>query len=528
MVNSAAFECLDLQKISPCFKGTRVDVLDQLDRWIGVADTSDTTPVFWINGQAGTGKTTLAYTFAVECKRREIPVTSFFCSREFAERSNPNLIFTSIAHQLGRAFPSFGDQLAEVLRLNPHLASASIPFQLEELIIKPLRSTRDEFRLCLIVIDALDECKDESTTSIILSSLSRYVSEISPLKILVTSRPEQSITSVFSSSSGDLNAASQRLVLHELELGVVQQDIKLYLLSGLQDIAERYSLDKIWPSEEDIQALATLSFGLFIFAATSIKFVEDRNDSDPRGQLIRLLSGKELSAHAQSSPHYYLDKLYMQVLTHAFPDISIQLSGRLKTILGSIVFLQEPLSLVSLENLLGLAPSAVKQTLVHLCSIMILPDNETQPIRLHHPSFVDFLTDPNRCHDRRFTVDSKKQHTLLAIICLKAMQSLKQDICGINNPFILNAEVDDLSSHITANIFPHIQYACRYWIFHLTHGQVSDTLIGLLEEFCTKYLLYWIEVCSLLGELRNTLVGLHAAKKFLLVCTLGFLYMSNA
>jgi len=128
----------------------------------------------------------------------------------------------------------------------------------------------------------------------------------------------------------------------------------------------------------------------------------------------------------------------------------------------------------------------------------------------------------------RFTVDSKKQHTLLAIMCLKAMQSLKQDICGINNPVILNAEVDDLSSRITANIFPHIQYACRYWIFHLTHGQVSDTLIGLLEEFCTKYLLYWIEVCSLLGELRNTLVGLHAAKKFLLVCTLGFLYMSNA
>ena len=521
MVTSAAFECLDLQKISLCFKGTRVDVLDQLDHWIGDADTGDSAPVFWINGSAGTGKTTLAYTFAVRCKSREIPVMSFFCSRDFAERSNPNLIFTSIAHQLGQAFPSFGDQLAEVLRLNPRLASASIPFQLEELIIKPLRSTRNSFCLCLIVIDALDECKDESTTSIILSSLSRYVSEISPLKVLVTSRPEQSITSVFSSSSGDLNAASQRLVLHELELGVVQQDIKLYLSSGLQDIAERYSLNKIWPSKEDIQALATLSSGLFIFAATSIKFVEDRNDSDPQGQLTRLLSGKEFNAHVQSSPNYYLDKLYMQVLMHAFPHISIQLSGRLKTILGSIVFLQEPLSLVSLENLLGLAPSAVQQTLVHLSSIIILPDNESQPIRLHHPSFVDFITDPNRCHDRRFTVDRKKQHTLLAILCLKAMQSLKQDICGINNPCILNAEVNSLPSCITANILPHIQYACRHWIFHLTHALISDILVDLLQEFCAKYLLYWIEACSLLRELRNTLVGLQAAKEFLLVCTLG-------
>jgi hypothetical protein len=517
MVFSAAFECLDLQKISPCFKGTRVDVLDQLDRWIDNTDASDGDTVFWMNGLAGTGKTTLAYTFTNGCKRRGIPVMSFFCSRDFAERSNPNLIFSSIAHQLAREFPSFGVQLAEILRSNPHLASASVPFQLEELIIKPLRSTRDSFHLCLIVIDALDECKNESTTSIILSSLSRYISEISPLKILVTSRPEQSITSVFAAHSGNLNAASRRLVLHELELGVVQQDIKLFLSSGLQDIAVRYQLDSLWPLEEDIQALANLSFGLFIFAATSIKFVEDQNDSDPQSQLTRLLSGKDLSASVQSSPHHHLDKLYMQVLTHAFPHVSIQLSGRLKTILGSIAFLQQPLSLASLSILLGLAPSAVRKTLVHLCSILILPDSNTQPIQLHHPSFVDFITNVNRCHHVSFKVDSEKQHTLLASLCLQAMQSLKQDICGVNNPSILNDEIDDLPSRIMANILPHIQYACRHWIFHLTHGLVSDTLINLLEEFCTKYLLYWIEVGSLLGELRNMLVGLHAAKEFLLV-----------
>ena len=240
MVFSAAFESLDPQKIARCFEGTRVDVLGQLRRWIDEENGSDSTipnpPVFWINGSAGTGKTMLAYTFADYCRKHGIPVTSFFCSRDFADRSNPNLIFTSIAHHLAQTFPSFRVQLAEILRLNPHLASASVPFQLEELIINPLRSTRDSFRLCLIVIDALDECKDEGTTSIILSSLSRYVSEISPLKILVTSRPERSITSAFTPRSGHLNAASHRLVLHKLELDVVGQDIKLYLSSSLRDI----------------------------------------------------------------------------------------------------------------------------------------------------------------------------------------------------------------------------------------------------------------------------------------------------
>jgi hypothetical protein len=305
--------------------------------------------------------------------------------------------------------------------------------------------------------------------------------------------------------------------LHELELGVVQQDIKLYLSSGLRDIAVRYHLNSLWPLEEDIQALANLSFGLFIFAATSIKFVDDRNESDPPSQLTRLLSRKDLSASVQSSPHHQLDKLYMQVLTHGFPHISIQLSGRLKTILGSIAFLQEPLSLASLSNLLGLATSAVRKTVVHLCSILLLPDSDTQPIQLHHPSFVDFITNVDRCHNVNFKVDSEKQHTLLAILCLQAMQLLKQDICGVNNPSILNDEIDGLPSRIMANIPPHVQYACRHWIFHLTHGLVSDILINLLKEFCNNYLLYWIEVCSLLGELRNMLVGVHAAKEFLLV-----------
>ena len=181
----------------------------------------------------------------------------------------------SIAHQLERIFPFFREKLAEVLQSNPHLVSASVPFQLEELIIKPLQSLRDSLNLCVVVIDALDKCKDNGTTSIILSSLSRHVLELSPLKIFVTSRPEQSIVSVFDSMSSHLNTASQCLVLHKVKLGIVEQDIKVYLVSALRDIVDCYGLDSSWLSEGDIQVLATLSSGLFIFAATSIKFIED-------------------------------------------------------------------------------------------------------------------------------------------------------------------------------------------------------------------------------------------------------------
>ena len=44
-----------------CLRGTRTDVLWQIDHWLmNVRDQR----VFWLNGLAGTGKSTIAQTFA--------------------------------------------------------------------------------------------------------------------------------------------------------------------------------------------------------------------------------------------------------------------------------------------------------------------------------------------------------------------------------------------------------------------------------------------------------------------------------
>jgi hypothetical protein len=46
---------------------------------------------------------------------------------------------------------------------------------------------------------------------------------------------------------------------------------------------------------------------------------------------------------------------------------------------------------------------------------------------------------------------------------------------------------------------------------------ISDDLLDLLKKFCSKYLLYWVEVRSLLGELRGALASLDTAQKTLAV-----------
>ena len=516
-VFSAAFESLDAEKVVRCLEGTRVDILGQVYRWVGgdgvLSGNVDRDPrIFWINGSAGTGKTTIAYTVAEACSRHGILGASFFCSRDYAERRNTNLIFTTVAHQLGLFSPAFKIELTRALQSNPDIIYSSVPYQLERLIVNPLRAIGHFFPCCVIILDALDECRDSGTTSIILSSLSRYVTELSPLKILVTSRPELNITTAFKSLT-----SSQRLVLHEVELGVVQHDIEHYLTSKLSLIGESYGLANSWPAETDVRALARLSHGLFIFAATAVNFIQDRNDSSPRSQLADLLLNSATVAERSSSPHHHLDRLYTQVLDHAFQEISPSLLRRIKIVLGTIIFLQDPLSPLALESLLHLNRNTVRETLAHLQSVIIVPENDAHIIRLLHPSFFDFLTDPARCKNAQFAMNAETQHTLLAHACLQAMRVLKRDICGIRNPFILNSEVNDLLSRITECIPPQVQYACRHWAWHLTNAAMSKRLLDLMNEFLSKYLLYWVEVCSLLGELRNALIALHDAQQLLAV-----------
>jgi hypothetical protein len=475
----------------------------------------DDSCIFWINGSAGTGKTTIAFTVAETCKRSNVLGASFFCSRDDAECSNPHLIFPTIAYQLGMFNSLFRDQVAEVLRSQPDICYADLSFQLEELIVKPLCALGNSFPPCLVMLDALDECKENGITSLILSSLSQHVDKLSSLCFLVTSRPETHITTAFKSNF--LDSVTQKLILHEVQLDIVQNDIQKYLSSRLALTRQAYNgLGETWPLEEDIQALAQLSCGLFIFAATSVRFIEDSNYSNPAGQLATLLSNQSGQINSLS-PYHHLDQLYIQVLDKAFPNMSDVLSQQLKKVLGAIVFLQDPLCLAAVASLLGLESDVIHNILSHLQSIVLTPKDDIQDIRLLHPSFADFITDLTRCKTLKLCVNSRTQHTLLAHVCLEAMRKLQQDICEIKNPFFLNMKIDDLPEQIKRKIPQHLQYACQHWAWHLSNGVITSSILNLLQEFCFQQLLYWVEVCSLVGSLRNALIALDSAQQTLKV-----------
>jgi hypothetical protein len=383
----------------------------------------------------------------------------------------------------------------------------SILTQLEELLVKPLGELGGNFPHCVVVLDALDECKDPN---IILSSLSQHIDALLPLKFLITSRPEPNITRGF--RLPELQPTTRCRNLHEIELDVVQQDISLYLTTCLDRVGKQYELSGRWPMAQDVQTLTRLSSGSFIFAATAVKSIEDPDYSDPKGQLDRLLH----TILESSSPQQCLDQLYIQVLTNA-SNISPDLSGRLKKILGTIAVAQYPLSMADIGELLELdVDNNIRPAISYLGSVLTVPRPADGLIRFIHPSFLDYIT--KRCSNPHFVVNPQMLHACLAQACLRVMKRLKRDICEIKDPSKLHSEVPDLQERIKSYVPPHFKYACRSWHYHFSRCQLSDVLLRSLEEFCSESLLHWVEVCSLLGDLRNALLGLDVVCRLVSVC----------
>ena len=146
------------------------------------------------------------------------------------------MIFPTLSFQLAYRYPPFRRELLRVLKATPDAGRESLCLQMEKLIVGPLRAISIP---TLIIIDALDECKDEEPASAILSVLSRYMADIPAVKFFITGRPEARIRSGFRLKS--LLPITEVLKLHEVKPEVVDEDIKLFFQSQLADLTENRS-----------------------------------------------------------------------------------------------------------------------------------------------------------------------------------------------------------------------------------------------------------------------------------------------
>ncbi|KAF9646351.1 hypothetical protein BDM02DRAFT_3061612, partial [Thelephora ganbajun] len=489
-----------------CLKGTRGAVLNEIELW---ARDFDKPSVYWLNGLAGTGKSTIAQTVAERIFADGQLGASFFCSRDFEDRRDLKFIFPTVAVQLARNYPKFRSIFVPLVQSDPEIAHESLHNQMDKLIVRPLKESGIS---TVIAIDALDECKDEEPASAILS--------IPKVKFFVTGRPEPRIREGFRLPL--LAEATDVFILHNVEPSLVNNDIRLFFKQSFLELARRQRELDDWPTREQLDLLCERAAGLFVYAAATIQFIDHRNN-DPEGQLDRLLRSPGSSARegkARLKANTTLDSLYISILQEAFGDDDPEDDHKTRSVLGAVILAANPLSPTAIATLLGLGAKDVFLRLSSIHSLLIFQEGVDSPVRPFHKSFPDFIVDPTRCTNERFHISPSSHHRELLTGCLELMnQTLERNMCNLPDA-VANREVGDLRERAERHLDPTLRYACKSWHKHLADGHTVciPAITSILRRFLEKKFLFWLEVLSVLGAAREAVDALDVAAKWLEVC----------
>ena len=512
----ANFDAYYRQHQGPCTVGTRVDLLRRLQDW----GTSHEKPIFWLSGMAGTGKSTIARTFADSLSTQSRLGGSFFFSRGSGNLNNATKFVSTLAHQIASRSPEVKRSVCKAIAEHSEVFRQGLRNQWKELIIKPLSMTKfNERPIWNLVIDALDECDSDDDIRLLLQLFVEVKGlNTVDLGIIVTSRPEITIRLGFQHMPEIVHF---RLDLRDIPRSIVEHDMTLFLEQELGRIRDERLL-RNWPEKEDVQSLVQRSDCLFIYAATVCRFVGD-NDWSPKERLLEILQSN--STLGGDTPQ--LDEMYIQVLNHSLvinrreADVT-KLARRFREVVGVIISSFDTLSVNSLANLLSMPVDSIEAALGSLHSVLNIPINMDSPMRLLHPSFRDFLTDEARCGDQCFFINQILFHGKLVTSCIGVLSTLTKNMGDLETPG--SSAQDAQKDKLDKNLPKYKQYSCQYWAKHLDLVSAEERAqLGLCDDgkvhvFFQDHFLFWLEAMSLIGKMSEAVLVLSKLATMLEVC----------
>ncbi|CAE6506301.1 unnamed protein product [Rhizoctonia solani] len=490
-------QALEIER-GECTPGTRISVFKTIFNWV---DDPVAGYIYWLNGMAGTGKTTIAYSLCSQLAAKHRLAASFFCSQTLPECRDVSLIIPFIAYQLARFSRPFRFELQQVLEENPDAHTKLPHSQFDMLISRPLGQVRDPWPSnSVVVIDALDECDHRKGTEIILDILLTKGRNL-PIKFFISGRPEPAIRDQMSKPLA--NQVSSRLVLHELDKHNVQMDIRIFIRAALSEIPDA-------PSEQQIATLAERAGVLFIYAATVLRYItHDGFGQSPRARLDMVLnrSGESTNKHKE------IDELYATILKAALCDSKLDDRDKhdRKQVLYTVICAREPLTIPALSFLLKLDTYCVNAALRPLWSVLHVVES-TNFVAPLHASFPDYMFDPTRSGE--YYCNQGSHHCTLAQLCFECIERTQPqfNICGLESSYIPDHEVDDLDRRVEQAISAELFYACRYWAAHLISSNGGLNATERLECFLKNHFLLWMEVMNLKKCLDHGIQAVHAVE----------------
>ena len=459
----------DDQGKPPCDEDTRVDILVDITTWV-----NDVSPhsqnFFWLTGDPGCGKSAITASLARYCKGAGIPWAQFFINRNNESTTNPRVYFPSIAHQFAEHSPTKNVEKAiyDILKANPCLLDGMTLDQARILFVQVVQVAcdLDRGKPVVVVIDGLDETsrKGLKDTATILSKLFKEVKRPNA-KIFISSRTDDEITKPFYRSLQSNKDHVVHLHLNTSDPSCME-DVSRYLSRNLQRLVEEWDLNwEVWPGRERFDKLCQRAAGLFIWAVTVVRFLEEQlrlyGDECLDGRL------DAMSAEGMSD----VNKLYQTILAITYTPNPTFFEDAwahetFRWVVGFIIGLKEPLPIGDVGTLLDLRRTSTSKSIniLHFTSnlrtVLVAGTGEitNDTIPSLHKSFVEFIT--SKKADEQFRIDLGAVNVEIALKCLRLVSRLK------NN--------DNQSKILSASV----RYAIQNWARHLPNdGTISGIAV---------------------------------------------------
>jgi hypothetical protein len=410
-----------------CHPGTREAILKWLLAWFNNASRSES--LFLLNGPAGVGKSAIMLRYTEIADHR---VISVFVSRP-NNCNDPNRIFTTIGSQLAIHIEAYrnhivGQIAADPLILNKDMATQFRVFIIEPFVVSKVGAGGPPLA---ILLDGLDEVDGVDAQRDIIRLIGTFMQNHpdAPLAWIIASRPELHITNAFNETLLQGRFKSYTLSIDDPD---ARQDVANFLSDSFDSTRSEFAgvIPTHWPSKTDLAKLTAASSGLFIFAATAVRFIRDPDHFDPVSRLDLVLSVIDRSKGVPSAeqPFRNLDNLYNEILSR-IPSallpitkllLRLALSFRNDNFLG-LDSQSKSRTLRGMALILQLDPDRVHPALIKCISTLKIPPREEahkMPLTFLHASFADYLMDAERSGKFYIDVDGIEDDVLLGYLDL--------------------------------------------------------------------------------------------------------------
>ncbi|KAF3284163.1 hypothetical protein TWF970_011382 [Orbilia oligospora] len=501
IVEAAVFGSFADQHEPKCLENTREQLLKDFETWTNT-QRSDTKPVFWLSGAAGTGKSTICRTVATLLQAKGTLAASFFFKRGGGDRGNASKFVTTIAAGLSAHWPDLIPHIESAIKRDPGISTKALRDQFECFIFKPLSSISGGIGgggcASVIVIDALDECDSDDDVRLLVNLFGKLADlKDVDIRVFVTSRPETPIRVGFKKIDGSYEG----LVLHDIEQKIIQHDIKIFFEKQFEKIVEEHDeiLTAGWPGQNTIQQLVDFSSPLFIVAST-ICLLVNSSHFGPKEQLEKILEYQS-KTHTSKLARIYLP-VFDQLLAEKDEDQKILIVESVRHLLGTILVSKSSVSRQDISQLLDIPEDNLLVRLQGFHSVLNIPKDATEAIRPYHLSFQEFLLDPQTEKATPFYIGAERANRNLTISCLSLLdKTLKRDICGISLACDPDMWVYKAREEVLGCTSPAARYACRFWIEHAIECTQLHGDDVQIHQFLEKHLLHWLELLSLIDEI---------------------------